>query len=369
MNASSNRPLRILLVKTRGRSTASLDERVLSEQRGDAPRGTLFERELHCDVVDEASIEAMTGLRGRIYRAIPTFVAQGLEAKRRADAYDVVITWSERHSVAVAALFALFRTPTPHLAMMFWMSKPVVQLPLKAFRRGVDRILTWSSVQRAVAIDRIGFTPGEVVLVHHPVDLQFFRPTESKREVIFSAGSTERDFPTLIAAAEGLGPPVHIAASLVVRRNGLKMDTTDVRQTLEHGGSVVIEQLGAVQLRAAYGAAKVVVIPLLPSDIDAGVNVILEGMAMGRPVIASKTAGQVDVIHDGDNALFVTPGDAVELRRALEKLLDDPEAAEAMGRRARAYVENHHALETFIEHVRLAAQEASDAGSRRRPHP
>lgn len=357
--------LRILLVKTRGRSTANLSERVSSEQRGEAPRGTLFERTLKCDVVDEASIEAMTGIRGWVYKFIPTFAAQGLEARRRAGSYDVVITWSERHTVAVAALFVLFRTPTPHLAMMFWMSKPVVRLPLRVFRKGVDRIVTWSSVQRSVAVNHIGFQPEEVVLVHHPVDLQFFRPIESVRESIFSAGSTQRDFPTLIEAAEVLGLPIRIAASLVVKLKGLRIDTTDVRETLGTGDSVEIEQMGSVQLRSSYSSAKIVVVPLQPSDIDAGVNVILEGMAMGRPVVATKTAGQVDVIKDGENARFVAPGDVAELRRVLEELLGNPEAAEAMGRRGRAHVEKYHGLETFIERIRLNALEVSELGSRR----
>lgn len=365
MDNLQNEQPRILLVKTLGRSTSTLAERIQSEERGEGPRGTLFERTLGCDVIDEATIANVPGLRGWTYSRLPSFVAQAMEARRRSCDYDVVVTWSERHTVAVAALFAILRVKTPHLAMMFWMSKPVVRIPLGVFRSGVDRIVTWSSVQRSVAVDRIGFPDDEVALIHHPVDLEFFHPATAEHRIIFSAGSTERDFPTLLEAVQGLGLPVRIAASLVVRLTGYRIATTDVRSSLTHDDTVKIEQMSATKLRDSYARAHLVVVPLLPSDIDAGVNVILEGMAMGRPVIASRTAGQVDVIRDGENARFVTPGNPGELRLAIESLLADPEAAEELGRRGRAYVEEHHRLEDFIENVRLNAVDIASRSSKR----
>lgn len=359
MQDQNQQRLRILLVKTRGRATATLQERIRSEDQGDAPRSTLFQRTLQCDVIDEGTIEDISGFRGRIYSRLPRFVAQAMEAKRRASDYDVVMTWSERHTIGVAAVFAMLRVKTPHMALMFWISKPTVKIPLRLFKSGVTRIVTWSSVQRLVAVERIGFEPENVVLLSHPVDLEFFQPKEDVPRFIFSAGSTERDFPTLVEAVKGLGLPLRIAASLVVSRNGIRMATTDVRDTLEHTETVCVEQLGSLQLRDSYAAAHVVVVPLFQSDIDAGINVILEGMAMGRPVIASRTLGQTDVIRDGENALFVAPGDVGEMRSAIEGLLANPAAAAAMGARARTYVEQNHRLEDFIEAVRCSAVEVS----------
>ncbi|MGO4192038.1 glycosyltransferase family 4 protein [Arthrobacter sp. YAF17] len=324
----------------------------------------LFQNTLGCDVLDEAAIAAVPGRRGRVYRKLPTFVAQAVEAGRLSRSYDVVVTWSERHTVAVAALFAVLRLPTPHLALMFWLSKPSVRLPLRVFRSGVDRIITWSSVQRDVAVERIGFGPETVVLVRHPVDQEFFRPEDRARNILFSAGSTQRDFDTLVAAARGLGIPLRIAASLVVALNGFKVTTTDVRQHLDTSDDVEVESLDSSQLRASYAEAKVVVVPLLPTDIDAGVNVILEGMAMGRPVISTRTAGQIDVIQDGETGMLVPPGDVAALRAKIEMILNDPHAAEDMGRRGRAYVEKYHRLEDFIEHVRASTEELAGMRSR-----
>lgn len=357
---------RILLVKTRGRATLDSQERLRREQRGEDPRSMLFQETLGCDVLDEAAIAAVQGWRGKLYQRLPSFVAQAVEAGRLSRSYDVVVTWSERHTVAVAALFAVLRLPTPHLALMFWLSKPSVRLPLRLFRSGVDRIITWSSVQRDVAVERIGFGPEDVVLVRHPVDQEFFRPEDRERSILFSAGSTQRDFDTLVSAAGGLGTPLRIAASLVVALQGFKVTTTDVRQHLGTADDVEVESLDSLQLRASYADAKVVVVPLLPTDIDAGVNVILEGMAMGRPVISTRTAGQIDVIRDGDTGVLVSPGDVAALRAKIEMFLNDPQAAEEMGRRGRAHVEKYHRLEDFIEHVRASSEELAGTRSRGR---
>lgn len=343
---------RILLVKSRGRTATDRNERHRRERSGEEPRSLLLEEVLACDVLDETVIEATVGWRGRLYRRLPLFVSQALEAALRSQSYDVVVTWSERHTVAVAAVFTVLRVETPHLALLFWMSKPSVRLPLRLFRSGVDRVITWSSVQREAAVSGIGFREDQVVLIRHPVDQEFFRPEQKERHILFSAGSTQRDFGTLVEAARGLAIPVRIAASLVVALKGFKVITTNVGETLEQDENVQVDALCSTELREAYADAKVVVVPLLPTDIDAGVNVILEGMAMGRPVIASRTVGQIDVIEDGRTGLFVPPGDAEALRAKIEMVLANPETSEAMGQRARAYVEVNHRLEDFVEHIR-----------------
>lgn len=344
---------RVLFVKSRGRGTTSNTERRRREQAGEEPRSLLLEDVLGCDVLDESAIEGVPGMRGRIYRRLPSFVAQALEAHRRSSSYDVVITWSERHTVAVAGLFAIFRVPTPHLALMFWLSKPSVRFPMRVFRSGVDRIITWSSVQRSVAIKEIGFRPEDVVLVKHPVDLAFYQPQDVERQSVFSAGSTQRDFETLAIVAKGIDLPFKIAAALVVALQRFRSSTVDVRTDLDVPANVQVEALGSLQLRDAYARSKVVVVPLLPSDIDAGVNVVLEAMAMARPVIVSKTQGQVDVVIDGENGIFVPPQDADALTSAIESILNDPMEADALGQRGRLYVEKHHRLEDFVENVRV----------------
>ena len=51
---------------------------------------------------------------------------------------------------------------------------------------------------------------------------------------------------------------------------------------------------------------------------------------MGRPIIASRIGGLIDIVDDGQTGLLVPPGDPQALREAIQGLLDDPERRECM---------------------------------------
>ncbi|MBI5506852.1 MAG: glycosyltransferase [Deltaproteobacteria bacterium] len=52
-------------------------------------------------------------------------------------------------------------------------------------------------------------------------------------------------------------------------------------------------------------------------------RVIIEAMAVGRPVIATRAGGVPEFVHEGRDALLTTPGDAAELATAIDRLLGD----------------------------------------------
>jgi glycosyltransferase involved in cell wall biosynthesis len=62
--------------------------------------------------------------------------------------------------------------------------------------------------------------------------------------------------------------------------------------------------------------------------------VLLECMAAGRPVIASRVGGIPEVVADGETGILVPPGDAAELARAMERLIADHALRESMGETA-----------------------------------
>jgi glycosyltransferase involved in cell wall biosynthesis len=65
---------------------------------------------------------------------------------------------------------------------------------------------------------------------------------------------------------------------------------------------------------------------------------VLEAMASGTPVVASRTGGLPEVVRDGETGFLVTPGDEAELRDRLEVLLRDPALARRLGTQARELV-------------------------------
>ncbi|HEY2950206.1 MAG TPA: glycosyltransferase family 4 protein [Micromonosporaceae bacterium] len=65
---------------------------------------------------------------------------------------------------------------------------------------------------------------------------------------------------------------------------------------------------------------------------------VLEAMASGTPVVASRTGGLPEIVRDGETGFLVAPGDVAELRDRIDRLLRDPALARMMGRAARAVV-------------------------------
>ena len=74
---------------------------------------------------------------------------------------------------------------------------------------------------------------------------------------------------------------------------------------------------------------------VLPSICqEACPTVAIEAMRAGRPMIASRLGGVIDLVDDGGTGILVAAEDHEDLLRALHRLADDPERAAAMGARA-----------------------------------
>lgn len=62
---------------------------------------------------------------------------------------------------------------------------------------------------------------------------------------------------------------------------------------------------------------------------------LYEAMASGTPIIASNSPGQAEVVRAEECGVVFPPGDARAMCDAVRRIVDDPDAAEAMGRRGR----------------------------------
>ena len=73
----------------------------------------------------------------------------------------------------------------------------------------------------------------------------------------------------------------------------------------------------------------------LPSFAEGVPVVLMEAMAMEVPVLSSRIMGIPELVEDGRCGALVAPGDAESLAGALQRLLDDPQQREQLGRRGR----------------------------------
>jgi glycosyltransferase involved in cell wall biosynthesis len=101
------------------------------------------------------------------------------------------------------------------------------------------------------------------------------------------------------------------------------------------------------QLSEAYADANVVVVPSVQDsdgDRDGLPNVVLEAMASGRPVIASRIAAIPAAIQHERTGLLTPPANVPRLREAVERLAADPALRARLGAAARAAVVRDYEL-------------------------
>jgi glycosyltransferase involved in cell wall biosynthesis len=76
---------------------------------------------------------------------------------------------------------------------------------------------------------------------------------------------------------------------------------------------------------------------------------LLQAMACGLPVIASRVGGIPEIVRDGIEGFLFPPGDARALADAVRVLLADPACRRSMGACARDRVVRHFSLSTCVE--------------------
>lgn len=90
-------------------------------------------------------------------------------------------------------------------------------------------------------------------------------------------------------------------------------------------------------------------VSVLPSLSGEGLsNTLLESMAAGLPVVATRVGGSPEMIEDGLNGLLVPPRDPGALAQAICAVLDDRELARRLGYEAKHRVAEHFSLERMV---------------------
>ncbi len=122
-----------------------------------------------------------------------------------------------------------------------------------------------------------------------------------------------------------------------------------------------IDLLGHVASVPAVLAALDVCV--FPADEDGTPTPLLEAAALGKPIVASAVHGISDLFDDGEEIALVPPGEASVLAERILALLADPEAAAAMGERARLRVIDRYSSTAAVErHLDVYQRLVASAG-------
>ena len=84
---------------------------------------------------------------------------------------------------------------------------------------------------------------------------------------------------------------------------------------------------------------------VFPSSFEGLGTAILDAMALGKPVVATRVGGIPEAVQDGITGLLVPPRDPQAFAEAIRYLLRHPEQAKALGEAGRKRVEQYFTME------------------------
>lgn len=230
----------------------------------------------------------------------------------------------------------------------------------------IDRFVAVSLDLEAWLNQVVGVPAAKTVCIHNGVEAAGFQHNASERELArkrmgvapetFVVGTVARLDPVkaqtqLIEAVARLAAvhessrdtrlfivgegPERARLEALIRTRGLEREVT-----LTGARSDVPQLLAAFDVFA------------LPSHIEGVSIAILEAMASGLPVVATRVGGNPEVVVDGTTGTLVTPGVVDELSAALARYRDDEALARSHGEAGRARMRAEFSLESMVGHYR-----------------
>ncbi len=332
------------------------DERLRTEIAEDRePRLDVFQlaKELDADVIDFKDVDSSSSAAVKLAARASNSAAVALLGFLRRKAYDAFFTTGEDIGLPLCALLRADSAPYSHtmIAHTLFPRKKRAFFKYGGAAGKLDKVLVYSTTEERLALDELGLPRSKVSRIYYYADQQFFRPDMQPLEpgLICAAGQLLRDYDSLVTAVKDLPVRLQIAAG-----------SPWIDRPLEPRGplpdNVSWGKLNRFQLRDLYARAALAVVPIFQNPYQTGIATILEMMAMGKCVIATKTEGQTDTIVDGVTGIYVPPGDPAALRTAIERMLAQPEEARRIGQAARRFMEQEAGLDVFVERVSAAVR-------------
>ena len=233
----------------------------------------------------------------------------------------------------------------------------------------VERYVTVSRSLRDYLVERVGIRPERITTICNGVDTAKFLPAPRKPAGVLPA-QLEGEGLVIVGTVGRLQPVkdqqllVRAFAELVRESPGLAVTTRllvvgngPLRDTLTQ----LAQSLGIAHLTAFTGdrtdvarllqCMDVFVLPSLAEGIS---NTLLEAMATGLPVIATRVGGNVELVRDGENGALFESGDVASLTRLLAGYVADGGARRRYGERSRRLALDSFSLEAMIEGYRGA---------------
>ena len=230
-----------------------------------------------------------------------------------------------------------------------------------------SRIIALTNGEKSDYIKKGVYPGNKITTIHSGVDVKLFRkpsvPPEIKRRelglnpdapVVGTAGwlSPVKGSIALLLAMEQVWKKHPECQLIFVGRGELEAKIREIAIQMKHEDKVFL--LGwRNDMPDIMHMMDIFVLPSLNEGMG---RVIVEAMSSGKPVIASRTGGIVDLVEDGKNGFLITPGDIKGLSSAIIRLLSNYELTKKMGEKGRE-TSSKFSIEAMIEKIDMLYQE------------
>lgn len=212
--------------------------------------------------------------------------------------------------------------------------------------RQVDRLVAISSY----VLDAYAHVRAKPWLrIDNPVSQEFFAVADRAEagRILYAGSITEiKDLLTLLRAVERLVPLYPGVRLRLAGRATSDAYERQVRAFVEtHGLQEQVEFLGLLsrdELLEEYSRCALLVLSSLQENAPMAV---IEAMAAGKPVVATRVGGVPDLVSEGETGYLVPVGDDLTMAERLADLLGDAALRERLGRQARAVAQGRFGVE------------------------
>jgi glycosyltransferase involved in cell wall biosynthesis len=176
----------------------------------------------------------------------------------------------------------------------------------------------------------------------------------------------QKDPRAFLEAAAIIAPAAPAVSFLVIGGGSLLAELKRAADALGIGPRVVFTG-PTREVPALLAACDVSVMSSVKEGMS---NTVMESMAAGKPMVATRVGGNAELIEEGETGLLVPPRDPAALARAIQRIVEDPALARAMGRQARERIAERCSVAVMVASTARLYEEAMAAASdQARPAP
>jgi glycosyltransferase involved in cell wall biosynthesis len=318
-----------------------------------------------------------------VNRALSAGLARRLHESIKFGGFDVVHGQDIYSPMALQSVYSARRRKIPsiltchsiHETTGLWR---LIYQPLLFAMNRADRVIAVSRAAKGFCA-ALGVPDSKIDVIPNGVDFSIFN-TDADGSSIRAKLGIERE-PLVVTAirlvkrkgpghlANAFSKVLKVVPNAKLAIAGVGPEAANLRaqvRKLDMEKSVfLLGKLDQKQVAKLMAAADVFV---LPSVVESFGIVLLEAMAVGTPIVCTKTQGAMDIVNDGVNGVMVSPADEDVLADAIVRVLSDPRLAERLRTNGLKLVHERFSWMKTAKTTLTLYEEVCEENAKRRPH-